>query len=164
MCLVSASAPDLVSVRLLDVPVPLRFRSMEHGDGLLREMTLLTMSDATAARVPKRLVELAAEVTNGYGAFTAGPTEQLEQARARGLEFLPELEYRLPRQVGEFARELRSVLHEVDEFCRAGEHLLTLAAPPDIAAYRTWTLTEVERQIEGEPPVPWPDYWAAHQG
>jgi hypothetical protein len=54
------------------------------------------------------------------------------------------------------------VLDEVDEFCRAGRHLLTLAAPEDIAAYRRWSLGEVALQIDGAPPMSWPQYAEAH--
>ena len=46
---------------------------------------------------------------------------------------------------------------ETDRFCRASEHLLTLASPPDVRAYQDWILGEFVRQTAGLPPIPWPD-------
>ena len=50
---------------------------------------------------------------------------------------------------------LRAALDAVEDYCRTGRHLLTLAAPPDVAAYRRWVFDEFERQIAGGAPVPW---------
>lgn len=51
---------------------------------------------------------------------------------------------------------LRQMLAEADEYCRAGDELLTLAAPPDIAAFTGWYLQEFLRQLDGAAPQPWP--------
>ena len=42
--------------------------------------------------------------------------------------------------------------------CRQGEHLLTLATPPDCVAYRHWYLAQVADQLEGAQPVSWPEF------
>jgi hypothetical protein len=54
------------------------------------------------------------------------------------------------------------MLDEVDEFCRQGKHLLTLATPPELVAYRRWYLGEFIAQLAGRPATPWPDYAAAN--
>ncbi len=157
----TTESEEFVTVRLLDVPVPLRFQSAEHGEGLVREMTLLMTGDPETSRVPARLVELAGEVRNQYAPFTAAQVATLEEALARGVDVVPELVYRVPPSAVEMARRLREILSEADEYCRSGEHLLTLATPPDVAAFRTWMLGEFERQVTGEPPVPWPEFRAS---
>ena len=60
-------------------------------------------------------------------------------------------------------RQLGALLEEVDDFCRSGQHLITLATPPESLAFRRWYLNEFIAQMERhEPPVPWPDYVAEH--
>ncbi|MCU1343940.1 MAG: anti-anti-sigma factor, partial [Acidimicrobiia bacterium] len=39
---------------------------------------------------------------------------------------------------------------------------LTLAAPPDIMAFRRWFVEEFVREMAGEAPRPWPEYAALH--
>lgn len=156
-----ATDKDLVTVRLLEVPVALRFKSLEHGEGLVREMTLLKMT-ADTSDVPARLVALADEVMREYGPFTAAQAAVLEEAHQKGVAVLPELVYRVPPAAVDMVRRLRDMLAEADEFCRAGKHLLTLETPPDVAAYRAWLFGEFERQIAGHEPTPWPAYRDAH--
>ena len=57
------------------------------------------------------------------------------------------------------ARSMAAMMAEVDEFCRAGDHLMTLATPPEVVALREWVLEELTRQIdEGGEPVPWSNH------
>lgn len=154
-------APHLVDVRLLEVPVAVRGRSMQHGEELVREMTLVAQSeDLPGTALPQRLVQLAKEVRSTYGVFSVKADQEFDAAVARGDEVIDELVYHVPPTMGPFVRHLIEVLDEADAYCRAGQHLLTLATPPDIAAYRLWVLREFERQLAGEPPVPWPRFAA----
>jgi hypothetical protein len=50
------------------------------------------------------------------------------------------------------------MLDEADEYCRRGEHLLTLETPPELVRFRRWYLQEFVNQIAGAAPEPWPDY------
>jgi hypothetical protein len=52
-------------------------------------------------------------------------------------------------------RRSRGLLDGADECCRAGEHLLTLAAPAPVVAYRRWLLDEIATQAAGGPATPW---------
>ena len=53
------------------------------------------------------------------------------------------------------AAEFDALLDEADDYCRAGETLLTLATPAPALAFRRWFLGEFVRQAAGEPPRPW---------
>ncbi|HZG93163.1 MAG TPA: hypothetical protein VEZ46_00455, partial [Mycobacteriales bacterium] len=111
--------------------------------------------------VPKRLLEIDAELTQVYAPQIAAAAAVYEAGRARREEVVAETVYRVPPEAAAFARRVIEVLDEVDEFCRAGRYLFTLAAPGDVAAYRRWSLNEVALQIEGAPPMSWPQYAAA---
>jgi hypothetical protein len=154
-----SEADQLVEVRLLSVPVRLRGRSMQHGEELVREMTLIAQhSPEQGHTLPTRLVELAHDIRTNYGALTAAADEAYEEAVARGDEVIDEIVYRVPASLGPFIRHLIEMLDEADAYCRAGEHLLTLATPAELRAYRSWALSEFERQLAGHPPTPWPAY------
>ena len=56
------------------------------------------------------------------------------------------------------------MLDEADRYCRQGRHLLTLATPDDLLAYRRWYLREIAEQLAGAAPVPWPVYARAADG
>jgi hypothetical protein len=146
---------ELQTVRLCEVPVELRVRSLQHGEELVREMTLLRMTGDIESRVPERLCELADEVMEQYGPQIAAAREETDRAVAAGLEVIPELVYRLPAGAAAVVERMAQLLDEADEFCRAGEHLLTLETPPDVAEYRRWSFGEVQRQLAGEGPRPW---------
>jgi hypothetical protein len=155
----------LIQVELLEVPIALRDRAQEHSDELLREMTLISLQirEGDGDALPVRLTQLAANVRETYGAFTASPESEIDAASARGETVVPRVVYVVPPSVGPYVRHLIEILEETDNFCRAGAYLLALASPPDIHAYRIWALLEFERQIAGEPPTPWPEY-AVQQG
>ena len=48
------------------------------------------------------------------------------------------------------------MLEEADDYCRRGDHLLTLATPEEERRFRRWFIGEFVDQIEGKPPTPWP--------
>lgn len=147
----------MVQVRLIGVPVRLRARNIEHGEGLLREFALVRLgADRSEAGVPDRLLKLVDEVRSTYGGFGAGPSSELDAALARGQEIL-DVTYTVPAHAGPLITRLNQVLDDAEQLCREGRYLLTVAAPPDVAAYRRWSLGEFERQIAGHPPVPWPE-------
>ena len=147
---------ELTEVRLLRVPLRLRDRSNQHGEELLRQLALVQIGAEQHVNdsVPARLLDIAAEVQSTYGVFSSGPNDQMDAALDRGEDTM-DVAYRLPRHVGPFLHRLRRILDEATEYCRQGEHLLTLAPPDDVVAYRRWVFEEFERQIAGEAPRPW---------
>jgi hypothetical protein len=54
----------------------------------------------------------------------------MEAALDRGEQVLDEVVYRLPASSGAFVQRVAEVLAEVEQYCRADDHLLTLAPPP----------------------------------
>jgi hypothetical protein len=148
----------LVPVHLRGLPLDIRARSQEHEQDLMRELALVRVSAATesASNAPGRLLDLADELRSTYGSLAAGPDALMEAAVDRG-ETAADVTYTVPADLRPFLRRTAQVLEEAEEFCRDGRYLLTLAAPPDVAAYRAWIFAEFDRQIAGGDPVPWPE-------
>lgn len=147
---------DLVTVRIVDLPVPLHVRATEHSEGLRREFQLLheyTAQTGTAT-VPRRLLDLVDALRSSYSGFTTAQEDELEAAIASGKDQLS-LTFDVPADAADAARALGAMLEEADDFCREGQHLLTLAAPDEVVAYRRWYLSQFIEQIAGAAPTPW---------
>lgn len=154
------AASDLVEVRILDLPLDLMSAAQEHSDELMRELTLVAeqMRQEGTAGLPTKLVELVGELTESYAGFGVEQEAKMAAAASSGQRVLPELVYLVPRDIAEAVRHLENLLDEADDYCRSGEHLLTLATRPEHVALRRWFLREFARQVAGEPPTPWPQY------
>lgn len=152
-----SSADALVTVQLIDLPVPLHARAREHSDAIQREFLLIAeqLRGQDTASVPDRLIELMRSLSSDYAGYTGEQDDALEAAMASGQPTL-DLELRLPPGAADGARALGAMLDEADDYCRAGQHLLTLPTPAELVAYRRWYLDQVISQIDGAPPQPWP--------
>lgn len=149
---------DTATIQLLRYPLRHYLRSRAHFDELLRELQLLDLGRraGTVHRdLPQRLSELVTEVTSRYRA-RVDELDALRNAAIERGELSMDLVYELPVEAKDAVERIAALLEECDEFCRNGEHLLTLATPPDMADFRRWNLTEIVRQIDGEQPRPWP--------
>jgi hypothetical protein len=147
---------EVAEIRIIGLPLALHRRVTEHYDELLREFTLLVGAESPALHtVPARLTALAEEVTDRFSGFTTEPESALAAALDSDAETI-DLVYQLPPEVGDASARLDLLLDEAEEFCLAGAELLTLAAPPDVLAYRRWFLWEFMDQIAGRPPRAWP--------
>ncbi len=149
-----------VEVRLLELPVPLWSRAQQHSDELLREFALAAAQATGESRhhLPTRLTALIAALTADYGEVSTDQEQELHRAAAAGESVLDELVFQVPPAAAEASQTLGDMLDEADVYCRSGEHLLTLASPDEVVAFRRWYLSEFIRQISGQPPVPWPRY------
>lgn len=158
------TAPQLHAVRLLRLPVQVWAASQEHHDELLREFTLMTAgwaeADVDAADVPLRLLRLVERLTASFAGSADQQRQVLFAAAARGEQEIPEIAYALPPAAGPATVELERMLDEVDAYCSAGQHLLTLATPDELRLFRRWYLRQVREQLEGAAPEPWPDFVA----
>jgi hypothetical protein len=151
------AGPALVTVRLLGLPLTVHARAQEHGEEPQREFVLIAgqlQHAEDGSSLPRRLLDLIEALQGRYSGFTADQEDALEAAMAAG-EAAMDLTFRVPPDAAEAAVALGAMLDEADEYCREGKHLLTLATPPDLVAYRRWYLDEFVRQIAGEPPRPW---------
>jgi hypothetical protein len=151
---------DLREVRLLGFPLALHARSVEHHEELMREFQLLALA-THAADVPQRLVTLVDELTSSFAGFTDAPAAERDAALDRGEDAI-DLTYAVPPTAGDAALRLDRMLEEADEYCRAGDRLLTMAAPADAAALRHWQLTEFAAQLDGAEPTPWAEWLTRH--
>ena len=155
------AADGMILVRIQKTPVAVWVATQEHTDELLREFQLIAAAQqAPRARrhdVPQRLVALIEEMTAQYGGFGEANEQRLVDAAAAGEDSV-DLVYELPAAASDGALRLGELLDEADDYCRSGEHLLTLATPVELVAFRRWFLDEFVRQAAGEPPMPWPDY------
>jgi hypothetical protein len=147
----------LVTVRILGLPLRLHARAAEHGEELQREFTLITQGRQRAhdsTEIPARLLALIASLQGTYSGFTAEQEDVLDRALQSGAATL-DLTFRVPATAADAALALGALLDEADDYCREGKHLLTLATPPDLLAYRRWYLGEFVDQIRGGEPRPW---------
>jgi hypothetical protein len=143
-------------VHFLGVPLRVRERALEHDQDLLRELALVRVSAETSGTTsaPERLLDLADELRTTYGPLANRTTDELDAALDEGREFV-DVTMTVPEDLRPFLHRVTAALDEVEQFAREGRYLLTLSAPPDVAAYRAWIFSEFDRQIAGEPPIPW---------
>jgi hypothetical protein len=151
------TAEDFVRVALLQLPLDVWQRTQEHVDGLLREFALIVQDAEAKAATPGRLLSLVQEVTAGYGRFSESQRIAMEAALERGQRSI-DLSYQVPAGAAPAARALGDMLDEADDYCRRGDHLLTLATPPEELRFRHWFIDEFVEQIGGARPRPWPEY------
>lgn len=153
-------ASPLIEVHLLALPVRLAARSQQHFEELMREFVLIAAGregGQTEHEVPARLMTLVDTLVQQFGA-AAGPAEQrLADAIDRGEEVIDDHVLEVPAEAGPAAQVLGDLIDEADEYCRRGQHLLTLATPADCVAYRTWYLGQIVTQVGGAAPLAWPD-------
>lgn len=144
----------MVEVRLLETPIELWRRASAHHEAIQRELDIVK-ADLPRGSVPHQLSELLEELDLRF-AGVGDPTRQELFAAAERGEHQIDLVYRIPPEAVAAAKRLDEMLDAVDEFCRAGERLLTLATPPELVSFRKWSLGEFVRQVDnGQKPTPW---------
>ena len=155
----------MLEVRLEQFPVQVWGRSREHSDGLQREFALMSIGEqidgsADDKPVPTRLLELVRNLRAQYADATSAQELLLDAALEQGLDELDELVYVVPADAVQASLEIGMMYDEADDFCREGQHLLTLTTPDELVSFRRWFLGEFVRQAQGQPPTPWPVHLA----
>jgi hypothetical protein len=148
---------ELVDVHLLGLPTRLHARAAEHGEELQREFVLIAEGLQRGDQhgdMPRRLLALVDNLQGRYSGFTVDQEDLLDHAIRSGQPTL-DLTFHVPADAADAALALAAMLEEADEYCREGKHLLTLATPADLVAYRRWYLQEFVDQISGQPPKAW---------
>lgn len=153
----------MVTVALVGLPVDVYRRSSAHSAELGRELQLLSGVPDRGASLPHQLRRLIYELVTRYGPMNPAAERRLQEAVARGEEVV-DVQYRVPRSTRGDVAALDQVLREVDEHCRAGRWLLTMATPPEALRFREWVFGEITRQIDGEPPCPWAEWLPVDEG
>jgi hypothetical protein len=141
-------------VRLIGVPVQVLIASRQHHDDLMREFTVLAVSEPDLrSSVPQRLTALTQILGVRYGATASRPDKLIDEAAQRGERTL-DLTYQVPGDVVEAADQLEALMAEADEFC-CTEQMLALPRSPLQVQFAHWYLDEFRRQVNGQPPRPW---------
>ena len=148
---------DLVSVRLIGIPVPLVLQAREHWDSLIRELAIIALDARPSERshVPNRLSAIARLLGREYAHLLTRDLDAVDAALESDEDTF-DLSYDVPPAGRALCIELDGLLEEADAYCR-DEKLLTPSASAEIRAYRRWVYAEFIRQIDGEPPTPWPN-------
>ena len=155
-------AEDLITVEIVGLPIDVQLEAQQQNDELTRELVLIAeqlRQEGDSAALPVRFVELVGTLSTRYSMFTAEQEQQLRTAIEAGDERL-DMTYRVPRSAAAAAAHLGDILDEVDDYCRRGKLLLTLATPPKLVTYRRWFLDQFVSQAAGGQPVSWADYAA----
>jgi hypothetical protein len=151
---------DMRSVVLLDFPLGEMQAARQHTEALVREFALIVHSTtADDARVPQRLLELAADSERRYAGLNPHAEDIVDAAIARGDEYV-DLELWVPETFKQETIDAIPTLLEVEEYCRNGQ-LLTLVTPEHLRTFWEWYLSEFVRQIDGEAPISWRVFVAA---
>lgn len=148
---------ELIEVQLVQLPLEVWQRTQEHVDGLLREFALIIQDAEARAAAPGRLLDLVAELNASYGSLSEEQRREMVDALERG-EAEITLTYQIPPAAAGAAQQLGDMLDQADDYCRRGNHLLTLATPPEELRFRRWFISEFVEQASGAPPTPWPAY------
>lgn len=142
---------EMITVRLLDMPVRVFAHFRNRYSELRRELRLLALAHGNDYPVAKELSELFLQVEAERR--VAKGVDALDQAIEEGRERV-DLEYRVPPSAPESMGKLLSMLEEADRFCRE-QRLLVIAATTQQLELQRWYLGEFQRQARGEPPIPW---------
>ena len=156
-------AGDLVTIRIVGLPLSVWAAAEEHADGLVREFALIA-SEARGGdtHLPRQLLDLVDELEADYAALTSDQRAQLVDAIERGDDAI-DLEYRVPRNITDACVRLEQALDAADRYCAEGEYLLSLATPPAALALRQWYLGEFVRQVGGQAPCSWSDWLSTNE-
>lgn len=154
---------QLVTVHLLQLPVRIAAKAQQWFEELLREFALIHAGAADGsvhAEVPGRLMALVETLVTRYSGLNDDARDRLEAAINRGDEVIEDHAMDMPPDAEGATHALGATMDEAERYCRQGRHLLTLAEPPDVLAYRRWYLDDISRQLRGGTPTPWPVYRA----
>jgi anti-anti-sigma factor len=151
------AAADLVEVHLVGLPLQVHAEAGTHMEALQRELDLIRHGELDQSTVPHRLRALVDELEGQFSGFGDELSQALEAGVERG-DTTIDVSYRLPPAAGDAARRLCELLDAADEYCRAGDHLLTVVTPPGSVRYRRWFLGEFERQTAGLPARTWAEF------
>ncbi len=150
---VQAGAP-VVPVQLLGMPVALLAAGQERHDGLLRELSLLALTDdAPREGTPRRLRELVETLGNRYGAVASRPDGLVARALADGRQTV-DVTYEVTADIVEATVRLEALMVAADEFCTS-ERLLTMPRSPLELRFAHWYLEQFRTQVAGGAPQRW---------
>ena len=147
--------PEVV---LRDYPVALGLAVSEHVEDWMREFRLIALGHSSGNvghEVPDRLLQMVRHLSRNYATELSRPERVRADAAARGTRSI-DLAYPVRPGTLSTVRGWQEMLAEVDHYC-AAQDLLTLQREPELVALSDWVCEEFLRQLDGEPPRPWPE-------
>lgn len=148
--------PAAAEAVLVRYPLALGQRESDRAEKLLAELADVTETNATAPRrlrAPRRLLELADELTTQHGPTLEAARRSRDEAVQAGLA-TADLHYPLVPGIPAILIEYARLMDQIDVYCRAGT-LRTPVTPVDLYALRQWVVEEFVRQYDGHEPRPW---------
>lgn len=150
---------ELHDVHLLQLPVRIWAQAQEQTDALLREFALITTGGGMHSHeVPSRLLALIDTLDVRFAGVSTSQELALRDAAESGKLVLDDLAYQVPADVVGASVALGALLDEADTYCAEGQHLLTMAATPEVIRFRRWFLQQFVDQVGGKPAIAWPDW------
>lgn len=143
--------PESVSVRLLQVDVPLFQSTLTQYGNLRRELRLLSLAH-------DHDYPLAAELSHMFAAFERQfPPSALSTLDLwlREAGQVTDLAFEASARSTHIFMQMLQMFEMADDFC-ASQRLLSLARSHEQITLQRWMLEEFMRQTEGEEPIAWP--------
>jgi anti-sigma regulatory factor (Ser/Thr protein kinase) len=154
-----APVQDLVTIRVLGVPIRAYTVFTRHLRELRREVRLLALAQESAYPLAKDLADLFGSLERHLRVVVG--TEQVDRAVAAGHDHV-DLEVPMGRAGTQKLARFIELLDLADEFCRE-ERLLSLARSPEQRRFQRWLLGEFVRQGTGGQPLPWTEVSTARR-
>lgn len=142
---------DLVTIRLLGMPVELFLHLRRHFNELGRELRLLAISDADRYPLAVEFSETFLQVE--YERRQVTGLDILDRAMADGTPSV-DLTYTAPATAPATMEHMLELLHLVYDQL-TGNVLLSTRPPDSLVDLMDWYLGEFPRQASGEQPTPW---------
>ena len=155
-----------IEVHLLDVPLALRRRALEHADEIAREVQLIVTGGGAAAMpelvaVLQEMVHFRADAPDSYRDLADEMRAQLDAATLDGRQSA-DAHYLVTESSVAAMAGMHALFERFDALAASGR-MLTLAPPDDVKAFSRWLLGQYLSQFEGQAPEPWPQ-WLARTG
>ncbi|QCX26412.1 ATP-binding protein [Nocardioides jishulii] len=142
--------PDSMTVKLLDVDVPLFLSTITQYSNLRRELRLLALSH-------DHDYPLAGDLSQMFATFERQfPPSSLHSVSAALLKSgdRTDLSFQASPRSSQVFRTMYDMFELADSFCR-NQRLLSLARTPEQVELQGWLLTEFLRQADGQEPTAW---------
>lgn len=152
-------ASELLTVRLLDMPVRVFADFRRHYRQLSRELRLLALAHRDDYPVAVAFTDVVDQVERER--LQVVGIDRLDDAIATGRDKV-DLVYLVPASAPVTMSRMLDLAELADAFCRS-QRLLTLSSNRQQAELRRWYLGEFVRQGEGRPARPWPGSFDVEQ-
>ncbi len=145
-------------VRLLDYPVQIGVQLDTCTQALLWEISLMALDCRSRGTAPPQPVVIYQELMNQHLAeISAWGRQQRQLAQEQGKDRL-DMEYPTNPQAYAIITYVWRCIDRLNHYAKTGQ-LLSVEMPPLPQALFDWVREEFFRQLEGQPPTPWPGPW-----